>query len=140
MHARNSAIDTLIKLYLHAEKNGYLARLDLGIRNFVEELKARNQGSLPEPKGGRPFGERVKRLKLAIKAQEAIEAHGKKRGSVEAALLEAADREGVTYNYLKEIHYDPDPEWRLAVKAERALMKLREYEEAIDAAKSDKKA
>ena len=29
MHARNSAIDTLIKLYLHAEKNGYLARLDV---------------------------------------------------------------------------------------------------------------
>jgi hypothetical protein len=125
--ARASAIEILMRMHRNAEKRDALSQLDPRIRNFVEDLKARNRRPhrkrLPKPKGGRPFGNRVKRLKHAIKIHEAIEARGKKRGSVEAALNEVADCLGVSYEYLREIHYDRDPEWRRDVRAELGRMK-----------------
>jgi hypothetical protein len=47
--------------------------------------------------------------------QEAIDARGKKRGSVEEALNEVAERARVSYDRLREIYYDSD---RLAVEVE----------------------
>jgi len=99
-----------------AEERRSLHRLDPRVRNFCEDLKASNSGHLPKPKGGRPFGDRDnKRFWLAIKVHEAIEARGKKRGSVEEALNEVAERERVSYDRLREIYYDSDPQ---AVKIE----------------------
>ena len=117
------ARDLLIKMYLDAEKRRVLTQLDIRIRNFVEGLKARNRRlhrrRLPKPKGGRPFGERSHRLSLAVKIHEAVELRGGK--SVASILNEMADRLGLSYDYVSEIHYDPDPEWKLAVKAELAF-------------------
>ena len=131
-HARDAATDTLMRMHRDAEERDALARLDPRIRNFVADLKTRNRmlhrKRLPKPKGGRPFGDRERRLRLAIEIREKIEALGIKRGSVEAALLEVADRLGVSYDYLREIHYDRDPEWRRAVKAE---LGRRKYEAAV---------
>jgi hypothetical protein len=50
--------------------------------------------------------------------EEAIEVHGGKRGSVEVALLEVAKRDGVSYDHVRDIHYDRDPEWRRIVAVE----------------------
>jgi|SRR5215470_3972058 len=123
-----SAREVLMRMGRDAEKPGSLHRLDPRVRNFVEGVKARNGGCLPKPKGGKPLGHRDHdRFLLAIKVQEAIEARGKKRGSVEGALNEVAEREGVDYDRLREIHYDPDPEWRRAVKLELAR---REHDDA----------
>jgi hypothetical protein len=114
-----------MRLDRDAEKRG--SRPDQRIRNFIEAVKASNGGCLPKPKGGRPLGHRDHdRFLLAIKVQEAkeaIEARGKKRGSVEGALKEVAEREEVDYDRLREIHYDPDPEWKRAIKAELARRK-----------------
>jgi hypothetical protein len=105
-----------------AEKRG--SRPDQRIRNFIEDVKASNGGCLPRPKGGKPLGHRDHdRFLLAIKVQEAIEARGKKRGSVEEALKEVAEREDINFDRLREIHYDPDPEWRRDVKIELAHRK-----------------
>lgn len=136
-HARDSARATLMRMGRDAEKRGALAQLDIRIRNFLEREKVRNRRGhrkrLPKPKGGRPLGNRVVRLLLAVEVHEAIEAHGKKRGSVGSALSEVAGRRGVSSNYLREIHYDRDPEWRRDVKAELAR---RKYEAALNAAQA----
>jgi len=114
-----SAREVLMRIHRDAEKRASLHRLDPRVRNFVEGVKARNGGCLPKPKGGKPLGHRDHdRFLLAIKVQEAIEARGKKRGSVEGALNEVAEREGVDYDRLREIHYDRDPDWKRAVKIE----------------------
>jgi len=69
-HARDAATDTLMRMHRDAEERDALARLDPRIRNFVADLKTRNRmlhrKRLPKPKGGRPFGDRERRLRLAI--------------------------------------------------------------------------
>src|SRR5262249_42462311 len=117
-----SAREVLMRMDRDAEKRG--SRPDQRIRNFIEDVKASNGGCLPRPKGGKPLGHRDHdRFLLAIKVQEAIEARGKKRGSVEEALKEVAEREDINFDRLREIHYDPDPEWRRDVKIELAHRK-----------------
>jgi hypothetical protein len=131
IRSRDTAIDALTKMYRDAQKRGATARLDVRVRNFCEGLKSRNRGRLPKSKGGRPTGEH-RRLLLAIKVHEAIEARGNRRGSVESALSEVASRLGVSYDHLRDIHYDRDPKWRRAVKAELAR---RKYEAAVNSGK-----
>jgi hypothetical protein len=117
-----SAREALMRMHRDAEKRG--SRLDQRVRNFIEGVKARNDGRLPKPKGGRPFGDRDHdRFLLAIKVQEAIEARGEKRGSIAGALKEIAEPEDIDYDRLREIHYDPDPGWRRDVKLEVARRK-----------------
>jgi hypothetical protein len=127
VRARDSAFEVLMRMYRDAKKRGNLDRLDIRVRNCIERRKASNRirrrRLLPKPKGGKPFDARVKRLLLAVDVREAIEAHGKKRGRVGSALSEVADRRGVSSNYLREIHYDSDPEWQRDVKAELARRK-----------------
>jgi hypothetical protein len=117
------AVDQLTKMYRSARKSGKLDRLDPRVRNFCELLKDRNQGRLPKPKGGRPTAEH-RRLSMAIEVKTAIGARGKKRGSVEQALREVSERFGVSYDHLRDIHYDRDPEWRSTVKAELSRRKF----------------
>jgi hypothetical protein len=70
------------------------------------------EGSLPEPKGGRPTKE-DDRLLIAADMLEAIERVGiEKRGSVETALEEVRKTRGTTYRYVRNIYYNPDPNWR----------------------------
>jgi hypothetical protein len=60
-----------------------------------------------------------------VHVQEAIEARGRKRGSVEEALREVAERDGVSYDHVKDIYNDPDPDWRYTVAVE---LSRRRYE------------
>jgi hypothetical protein len=140
------AHDTFVWLYLDYMKRGKLDQLDLRIRNTVElpiirdclqehpmaeaeEVQAfLRSNPPPQPKGGCPIGAHTRRLDIAIRIQEAIEARealGKERVT-DLVLREIAatgiEKPGdVSYDYLKEIHYDPDLTWRLGVKAERAF-------------------
>jgi hypothetical protein len=109
-------------MYRNAEKRGALARLDIRVRNFCEDLKVSNSGHLPKPKGGAPIGKRHPRLLLAVKVREEIEARGKKRVT-ESVLRDMAEKMDVSYDYLKRIHYDRDPQWKRAVKVELARRK-----------------
>jgi hypothetical protein len=120
--ARVSAFEVLMRMYREAEARGSLHRLDPRVRNCIEGERARSGGHLPKPKGGAPTGKRHHRLLLAVKVREEIEACGKKRVT-DAVLRNVAEQMGVSYDYLKRIHYDRDPEFGLAVKAERARMK-----------------
>jgi len=114
-----SAREVLMRMGRDAEKRGSLHRLDPRVRNFVEGEKARNGGCLPKPKGGKPLGHRNnERFLLAVQVQEAIKARGSRRGSIEEALIEISEQERVSYDRLREIHYDPAPEWKRAVKIE----------------------
>jgi hypothetical protein len=115
--ARDVARDRLMKMYREALKSGQLDKLDFGVRMFCEELRKRNRRHLPKPKGGRPTNEH-RRLLIAVDMRETIDRHGGKRGSVERALKEVTERQNTTYRYVRNIHYDRDPEWRRTVKAE----------------------
>jgi hypothetical protein len=65
------------------------------------------------------LGESGQRLSHAVAILDATEVRGKK--SITSVLNEVADRLSLSYDYVSEIHYDPDPGWKLAVKAERAF-------------------
>jgi hypothetical protein len=120
-----SASDALIKICRAAQKRGSLARLDIRVRNFCEDLKAGSSGHLPKPKGGAPIGKRHQRLLLAVKVHEEIEARKAlgEKSVTDQVLRDLAEqmaerRTGVGYDYLKRIHYDRDPEWEQAVRVE----------------------
>ena len=118
---RNLARDRLIQMCRRAEKCGQMGQLNFDVRLFWTLLKDRNkrivrerlhaafpekttdeierilgEGSLPEPKGGRPTKE-DDRLLIAADMLEAIERVGiEKRGSVETALEEVRKTRGTT--------------------------------------------
>jgi hypothetical protein len=52
LRARDAAIDTLMRMDREADKHG--SRPDERVRNFIEALKASNDGCLPRPRGGAP--------------------------------------------------------------------------------------
>jgi hypothetical protein len=83
--ARDFAISKLLKLYRDAGKKSTVDQLDPRVHFFCETQKARNGGVLPRSAGGRPTDEH-RRLLIAVHVQEAIEARGGRRGSVEEAL------------------------------------------------------
>jgi hypothetical protein len=118
--ARDLAIDELVFIYRDALNLGALERLDPRVLIFCERLKDRNAGRLPRPKGGRPSNPH-RRLLIEMMVIEAIEAEGGKRGAVERAMRQAAGRFGVEYRRVREIHYDPDPDWKRLVRVSRAL-------------------
>jgi hypothetical protein len=121
--ARDFAHDCLFKMYRYAERRGKLEDLDIRVRFFCEESRERNAGILPRPTGGRPTLEH-RRLSLAVHVIEEIEALGRKRGSIELALKTVAKRDNVSYDHVRDIHYDPDPGWRRVVAAELARRKF----------------
>ena len=126
------AIDRLVKMYRDAKKADKLGQLDFRVCTFCEELKQRNHGQLPKAKGGRPAAEH-RGLLIAMHLQEAIERSGEKYGSKEQAFKEIAARDDLfdqrrrspqwatRYEYVKEIYYDSDPDFRRAVAVELEL-------------------
>jgi len=123
VRARDVARDELIKMYRAAQKGGTLDRVDWGIRNFCEDLKASNGGRLPTPKGGRPRDEH-RRLLIAIKVIETIEASkasGGGRGTVARAIHQVATNFGVQYRRVREIYYDRDPAWMRDLRVSLAM-------------------
>ena len=120
---RDSAINQLIKLYRDAGKRGKLEQFDFRARMFCENLKGRSGGRLPKVRGGRPIEEH-RRLLIAVRIQEAIEILGKdKRGSVARALRAVArlvGKHNVSYEAVRKIYEDRDPEWLPAIKTELA--------------------
>jgi hypothetical protein len=117
--ARDLAVDHLTKMYRQAEKRNQMDQLDPLVRLACDLLKDQNRGRLPKAKGGRPPDER-RRLLIAVTVQELIKADPKKRGAVERALQKTSECLGANYDYVRDIHYDRNPEWRRAVALELA--------------------
>jgi hypothetical protein len=65
--------------------------LDIRVRFFCEDLKARNGGTLPNPRGGRPDKDH-EHFRIAFWINVRIAALGQKRGDVRTALWEAKKR------------------------------------------------
>jgi hypothetical protein len=57
MQEERRATDALIKHYREVKRHGRMQDIDIGVRLFCEDLKVRNGGKLPSPKGGRPAEE-----------------------------------------------------------------------------------
>jgi len=128
MRGRESEIakDELVRIYRDARKRGVLNKLDFRLRLFCERLMAQDDDRLPPPLNtGRPSDEH-RRLLIALHVKEAIEARGSRRGSVEAAVREVAARDGLSYDQVRDIYYDRDPEWRHVVAVEFARRKAEE--------------
>jgi len=125
--ARDFARGELFKMYRDVEECGNLHTLDIAVRMFCEQEIARNGGVLPKSPGGRPTKEH-ERLLVAVHVLESIAVLGKRRGKVELALRETADRFGLAYDHVRDIFYDRDPNWRRALKAEMAWRKLPSHE------------
>jgi hypothetical protein len=119
---RNFAIKLLGSIYHDAEKHGELHLLDPRIVNFCERFKARNGGYLPKSKGGQPPNQH-RRLLIALAIHDKVKALGPGRSNIETALQDTSIRMGVSYDYVKEIFYDQDPEWLRAMEIERAHRK-----------------
>jgi hypothetical protein len=114
----DGARDDLVRLYRDAQKRGTLHNLDIRIRHSCEQLADQNGGQLPRALNtGRPADEH-RRLLIAVHVRESIEARGGKRGSVIAALDEVAKRHALSFDQVRDIYYDPNPEWRRTVEVE----------------------
>ena len=129
--ARDIAVDELVKMYRDYEKRGQLHELDFQVRIFCELLKRRHGGKLPPGKGGRPSNEHQKLL-IAVKVAEAVAAQAGKRKNVTRAIQLVHDtltisnkRCHVPVATIRDIYYDPDPEWQRTVKVELAWRKLK---------------
>jgi hypothetical protein len=123
-HECEIARDELLRMY-RARERGDLPTLDFQVRNCCEQWIAQNGGRIPPPLNtGRP-PDKHRRLLIAVHVKEAIGASGGKWGSVEAALQKVAGRERLSYDQVRDIHYDPDPEWRRAVAIELSWRKVR---------------
>jgi hypothetical protein len=115
------ARDELMRMYRDWQRG--TSPIDFRVRLFCENWIAKNGGRLPQPLNtGRPPNEHH-RLLIAVHVEEAIEAHGGKRGSVESALREVAERDRVSYDHVRDVYYDRDPEWRNIVAVELACRK-----------------
>jgi hypothetical protein len=79
--ARDQAIARLTKLSWVPE-----------VRVLLDHLSDRYGDHLPKAKGGRPPNEH-RRLLIAVNLYETIERRGRKRGDIEAAILEIAERD-----------------------------------------------
>jgi hypothetical protein len=88
---RDIATDELIKLYRDPEDMAQLSASDrLGVRIFCEQLKRRNRGKLPAPRGGRPDNDHDQML-IAVKVEEALAAQRGKRKNVTIAIKQVHD-------------------------------------------------
>src|SRR5262249_18828983 len=112
------AIDELVKIYREHEKRGTLHTLDIRVRLICGQLKTRNAGQFPPPLNTGKPPDLHHRLLFAVHVREEIEALGGKHGAVKAALEAVAKRENVSFEHLRDIHYDRDREWRNIVAAE----------------------
>jgi hypothetical protein len=120
---RAEALDRLTKIRRHPKKLRQLSQLDRArVCIFCKLLKDRNRGRLPKAKkakGGRPIAEHRSVL-IAAHAREAVEERGEKHGSKTQAFNKVAERDGASYDHVKDIYYrafgkDHDPDFREAV-------------------------
>ena len=104
----------------------------LRVRVFCEQLKRRNGGNLPPPRGGRPDNDHEQML-IAVKVKEALAAQSGKRKNVILAIKQVHDtleingkRFFVPTSRIRDIYYRhrSDPERKLALKAELARLAL----------------
>jgi hypothetical protein len=119
--ARDIATDALMRIYRDAEKRGLLSKIDYRVRSFGDDLKARNGGNLPAPKGGRPV-EEDRYFRIAVYIEEKTKALGGGHGCLEKALDDAADHFGLAYTTVRDIYYDERAreDWERMVELERA--------------------
>jgi hypothetical protein len=130
---RDIATDELIKLYRHAENMAQLSPTDrLCVRVFCEQLKRRNGGKLPLPRGGRPGNDHEQML-IAVKVEETLAAQRGNRKNVTLAIKQVHDtlaidgkRFFVPTSRIRDIHYRyrSDPERKRALRAELARLAL----------------
>jgi hypothetical protein len=122
--ARDIAIDELITICNDHKMRGLLKQLNPRVFLFCEQLRTRASGKLPKRKGGRP-SDPHQQLLIAVAVREAIASHGGQRGSVAKAIRETFERYGKRFGIhrietIKDIHHNPDPEWKRTVDAELA--------------------
>jgi len=101
------ARDVLIGMYQEANRSGSMQQLDAGVRMICEEWMRQNGGKLPSRKGGRPKDEHA-RLLIWLHVHDAIQGG---MGVVNAIRAVAAELPR-TYEHVRDIWYDDDPEWR----------------------------
>ncbi|MFI4973236.1 MAG: hypothetical protein ACHP84_01710 [Caulobacterales bacterium] len=105
---RDIARDELIGMYRDAQDAGLLDRLDPRVRLICDEWRRLNGGLLPRRKGGRPKNEHH-RLIIWLRVHDRSQAG---MGIVAAMRAVAADhRPALTYEHIRNIWYDEDPEW-----------------------------
>jgi hypothetical protein len=102
----------------------------LRVRVFCEQLKRRNGGKLPAPRGGRPDNDHEQML-IAVKVQEALAAQRGRRKNVTLAIKHVHDtlviegkRVFVPISRIRDIHYRhrSDAERKRALNAELARL------------------
>ena len=120
--ARDFARLELIRLYLLAEDGGKLAELDPRVRDLCERWRAENGGRFPSSKGGAPRDEHYRMALHVAALQEIEEAEGK--GKIGRALHAVAAAAGRTYELVRGIFYDLDPQWQEAANAELSRRKF----------------
>jgi hypothetical protein len=134
---RDIAIDQLIKMYRDPESMGQLTRTDqLRVRVFCEQLKRRDGGKLPAPRGGRPDNDHEQML-IAVKVEEALVAQRSKRKNVVLAIRQVHDtlviddkRVHVPISRIRDIYYrcSSDAQRKRDLKAEFARRALERTE------------
>ncbi len=116
---RDVARDELLRRYVEAEAASQLDELPRSIRELVEDWRRENGGELPRRKGGAPADPHW-RMSIHLAAKQAVDS-GVHEGRGAIASLEAlADEACLSYESVRGVYYDKDPEWRRAVKAEIA--------------------
>lgn len=122
--AAERATDALIKHYREASCRGRMQVLDIRVRFFCDDLKARNGGRLLAPKGGAPDKEH-ERFLVAFWINERIVELGHKRGNVEFALREAMARFGLGYESVRGTYYAAlaEIDWPRQVEWQRVFEK-----------------
>ena len=126
------AMDDLLPIYNHHERLGTLHELDPQVRIVCEQWKQRcnRAGVLPKRKGGRPSVDEHRNLLIVVAVEEALAAQKGKRKNVTQAIQHVSHtlvidgkRVHMPPATIRDIYYNPDPEWRRAVKVELACRK-----------------
>jgi hypothetical protein len=117
---RDEARDELIRIYTEAESTGALETLAPSIKELCERWATENEGHLPKRKGGAPRDDHF-RLTIhvaAIQALAAIPEPSRTKGFTDRTLRDVAARVGRSYESVRNIFYDPDPDWQRAAAVE----------------------
>jgi hypothetical protein len=113
------ARDALVRMYLEAEAEGRLAQLDPAVRDICHQWKEVGGGKLQRPKGGALADEHW-RMMLHMAVRQRLE--GTAPQKVTGAIRRVAEESGRSYEAVRTIWYDPDPEWQRAANADWARL------------------
>src|SRR5271169_6227740 len=98
------ATEKLARLGREIEKRGHANLDELEVVNFLADVRARNGGELPKPRGGRPDKEH-EQLKIALYVDDKVKENGTKSGAIGAALCAAAEKFCLSFERIEEIYY-----------------------------------